>query len=92
MPQTSLVRGLRFNPASGANPALLGFIQFETDLFILDGIALHLTASGDYSLSFPKRVDRAGASHPYMRPAHPAVRTALTDAIVQELRARGILP
>jgi DNA-binding cell septation regulator SpoVG len=86
-----LIRALRFTPALDRTDGLRGFVSFEHGVLLVDGVTLHLTAEGEYRLSFPKRRDRDGIAHPYVRPLDPELRREITEQVIAELRRQGVI-
>jgi DNA-binding cell septation regulator SpoVG len=64
---------------------LLGWVSCIYGDLHLDGITLRRTASGVLTISFPERRDRAGRSHPVVRPIDARARTAIETEILQGL-------
>lgn len=80
---------IRFTPADerAIDEGMLGFLTcVVAGVVRLDGIALRRTLSGRLILSFPERKDRAGRSHPYIRPVDEEVRRALEATVVASFR------
>jgi len=83
------IRSLRFKPALERTDGLQGYVSFEHGILAVDGVTVRLSALGEYMLSFPKRRDRDGVAHPYVRPLDPELRREITEYVIAELRRRG---
>ena len=84
------VTNIRFVSApADASPGLLGWASFVLDDSLrLDSIAVRRTRAGELALSFPARLDRRGAEHPYIRPIDHAARIAIEAQVFAALPAR----
>jgi len=87
-----LIRSLRFTPAEGRTDGLVGYVSFEHGILVVDGVTVHQTRPGEYGLTFPKRRDRDGVAHPYVRPLDPDFRDKITQQVIAELRRRRSIP
>lgn len=80
-------------PARLARSGLLGWATVAlNDGLDLGYIAVRRTLDGRVVLAFPERLDRAGVAHPVVRPLDQAVRDAITEQVVAELKRQGVLP
>ena len=66
---------------------LLGYamVTFDDGLDV-DGVTVHLTREGKYSISFRKIRDRVGIGRFIARPRNPAARDAIENQVLAELR------
>jgi len=75
-------------PAGVARGGLLGYVSFAVnDMLRLEGLTVRRTADDRLTLSFPKRMDRRGHEHFYIRPVDDRARR---DVECQIFAALGI--
>ncbi len=94
MPDLRISR-VRFTPAPpGTAPqGVIGFASCSiADLGRLDGLVVRRAGPERYSIAFPARRDQSGRRHPYFRPRDVRTREAIERAVLDSLRARGMLP
>jgi DNA-binding cell septation regulator SpoVG len=79
--------------AHDVGTGLLGWVAIVIDGAIrIDGISVRRNSDGRLSLSFPRRNDRAGVTHPIVRPLSVSAREAIEREVIDELRSRGAVP
>jgi DNA-binding cell septation regulator SpoVG len=87
-----VIRDLRFTPAPRRlqRRGLVGWLSFGiSPEWVVDGVTLRQTRDGRIVLSYPRRRDRRGRSHPLLRPVDDAARRELERAVLDELGLGG---
>ena len=91
MPDPRILTWVRGSDAD-ARSGLLGYVSLMYGDLVLDGITVRRTEAGRITLSFPRRRDRAGRDHPYIRPADEAARRRIEHAVLGRLAREGVDP
>jgi hypothetical protein len=87
-----LVQAVSLAPASAddARGGLLGWVAFDlAETLRVDGVALRRRLDGGLTLAFPRRRDRAGDSHPYLRPLDAQSRAVIEHQVFAALGLDG---
>jgi DNA-binding cell septation regulator SpoVG len=68
------------------NSTLLGWVSFRLGGEVkVDGVALHRSQAGRYSLAFPERTDRQGGRHAVICPITDSARRAIEQQVFAAL-------
>ena len=72
-------------PEDKRRDGLHAYLRFQLCGLKFDGVMLRTTADGQWTLSYPLRVDRHGVPHYPVRPADDQVRHAIEMAVLKAL-------
>jgi len=71
---------------------LIAHVGLQVGDLYVDGLRVVRTRDARVLVMFPARRDRSRRSHQVVRPVHSAVRRAIEDRILAELKSEGLLP
>ena len=72
-------------PEDTRRDGLRAYLRFQVCGLKFDGVMLRTTADGQWTLSYPLRVDRHGITHYPVRPADDEARQAIESAVFAAL-------
>jgi DNA-binding cell septation regulator SpoVG len=86
------VRIVCFSPAPPhlQKGGLLGWVQVEIGVLLVDGVSLRRTQDGSLAISFPTRTDRNRHEHIVVRPIDAETRRQIESQILAALRKEAV--